>query len=89
MISFQRDIIRSYLWVLDQYNNIAILVPQAFIDAGVPHVCCVKIDAKLHDADAVNFTRHFYSALAQGFAINVSVLVQLLGYSYFEPLVRA
>lgn len=54
------------------------LAPQAFIDAGVPHVCCVKIDAKLHDTHAVNFSRHLYLALGKGFSINVSI-------SYLNP----
>ena len=35
-------------------------IGQAFIDAGVQHVCCVDVDTKLLDKDAVFFTRHFY-----------------------------
>jgi len=45
---------------------------QAFVDAGVPHVICVKIDTRLHDANAVIFTHHFYVALAQGLSVEKS-----------------
>ena len=39
---------------------------QAFADAGVPHVVCVKKEAELLDSAALCFTRAFYLALAVG-----------------------
>lgn len=39
---------------------------EAFVDAGVPHVVCVHIDAQLLDAAAMAFTRAFYLALLVG-----------------------
>lgn len=37
---------------------------EAFVEAGVPHVVCVNVDAQLLDAAAMAFTRAFYLALA-------------------------
>ena len=42
---------------------------QAFADAGVPHVVCVKKEAELLDSAALCFTRAFYLALAVGRAV--------------------
>lgn len=56
-------------------KSTTIIDPQAFVDAGVPHVICVKIDTRLHDAHAVIFTHHFYVALAQGLSVEVSILI--------------
>lgn len=39
---------------------------EAFIEAGVPHVVCVSVDAQILDVAAVAFTRAFYLALAVG-----------------------
>jgi hypothetical protein len=39
---------------------------EAFVEAGVPHVVCVHVDAQLSDAAAVAFTRAFYLALLLG-----------------------
>ena len=44
-------------------------IGQVFVDAGVPHVCCVDVDAKLLDTDAVDFTRHFYMCVTHGYTI--------------------
>jgi hypothetical protein len=42
------------------------LAGEAFAAAGVPHVVCVKLDARLLDQAANEFTRAFYLALAVG-----------------------
>ncbi|GBG26340.1 Ran-binding protein 9, partial [Hondaea fermentalgiana] len=39
---------------------------QAFIDAGVPHVVCVKVAERIQDTAAQAFTRWFYLELAIG-----------------------
>jgi len=39
---------------------------QAFVDAGVPHVVCVKVSERLQDTAAQAFTRWFYLELAIG-----------------------
>ena len=39
---------------------------EAFAEAGVPHVVCVKLDARLLDTAANVFTRAFYIALVIG-----------------------
>jgi hypothetical protein len=41
-------------------------IGQAFADAGVKHVVCVSVDARLLDAAAIAFTRAFYQCLAVG-----------------------
>lgn len=38
----------------------------AFVEAGVRHVVCVKVDAQIQDSAAVSFTRAFYVALLSG-----------------------
>eukprot|EP00742_Colponemidia_sp_Colp-10_P009413 GILJ01010261.1.p1 GENE.GILJ01010261.1~~GILJ01010261.1.p1 ORF type:complete len:2314 (-),score=385.58 GILJ01010261.1:161-7102(-) len=38
----------------------------AFVEAGVPHVVAVQVDAMLLDAAALHFTRAFYLSLAMG-----------------------
>ena len=45
-------------------------IGQVFIDAGVQHVCCVDVDTRLLDKDAVFFTRHFYMNIIHDCTIN-------------------
>jgi hypothetical protein len=44
----------------------------AFVEAGVPHVVCVKVEAKIQDSAAMAFTRAFYLALLSGKTVKVS-----------------
>ena len=48
---------------------------QAFVDAGVKHVVCVKIDAMIQDNSAMAFTRAFYLALLSGQTVKHSFLI--------------
>eukprot|EP01035_Chromulina_nebulosa_P018081 gene18081-23729_t len=43
---------------------------EAFIEAGVPHVVCVKVDAMIQDSAAMSFTRAFYVALLSGSSVS-------------------
>lgn len=45
---------------------------EAFIEAGVPHVVCVKVDAMIEDSAANTFTRAFYLALFTGKTVQQS-----------------
>ena len=45
------------------------LAGKAFVDAGVPHVVCVKKEAELRDSAALAFTRAFYEALVVGHTV--------------------
>ena len=57
---------------------------EAFAAAGVPHVVCVKLDARLLDSAANVFTRAFYISLAIGKTVkqsfDIGKQVQLLQY---------
>ena len=48
---------------------------QAFVDAGVKHVVCVKIEAMIQDSSAMAFTRAFYLALLSGQTVKHSFLI--------------
>lgn len=48
---------------------------QAFVDAGVKHVVCVKIEAMIQDSSAMAFTRAFYLALLSGQTVRHSFLI--------------
>lgn len=48
---------------------------QAFVDAGVKHVVCVKIEAIIQDSSAMAFTRAFYLALLSGQTVKHSFLI--------------
>ena len=48
---------------------------QAFVDAGVKHVVCVKIEAMIQDCSAMAFTRAFYLALLSGQTVKHSFLI--------------
>jgi hypothetical protein len=45
---------------------------QAFVDAGVPHVVCCKVDEMIQDSAAMAFTRAFYIALLSGHTVQKS-----------------
>eukprot|EP00981_Chlorochromonas_danica_P015436 scaffold12089_cov176-Ochromonas_danica.AAC.14 len=47
----------------------------AFVNAGVPHVVCVKVDSKIQDAAAIAFTRAFYVALLSGKTVAASFAI--------------
>lgn len=42
---------------------------KAFVEAGVPHVVCVRLDAQLLDTAANDFTKAFYFSLAMGHTV--------------------
>ena len=44
----------------------------AFVEAGVPHVVCVKVEAMILDSAAMAFTRAFYLALLSGKTVKIS-----------------
>ncbi|CAN0400581.1 unnamed protein product, partial [Discosporangium mesarthrocarpum] len=48
------------------------LAGEAFAQAGVPHVVCVKLDAEIMDVAARSFTAAFYLALAVGHTVRDS-----------------
>ena len=45
---------------------------EAFIQAGVKHVVCVKVDEMIQDSAAISFTRAFYIALLSGKSVKSS-----------------
>jgi len=47
---------------------------QAFIDAGIPHVCCVNVEAKILDKAAISFQYAFTHALVEGYTIQEAFL---------------
>ena len=47
---------------------------QAFIDAGIKHVCCVNVEAKILDKAAISFQYAFTHALVEGFTIQEAFL---------------
>lgn len=48
---------------------------QAFIDAGVAHVVCVKVEEMVQDLAAMSFTRAFYIALLSGRSVKQAFLI--------------
>ncbi|CAM9612898.1 unnamed protein product, partial [Phaeothamnion confervicola] len=56
----------EFVFVSACYSRLA---AEAFADAGVPHVVCVKLDAQLMDVAARSFTSAFYLALAVGHTV--------------------
>lgn len=61
---------------------------QAFVDAGVAHVVCVKVEAMIQDSAAMAFTRAFYLALLTGKTVRHSfdIAVEALRASPYGEL---
>jgi hypothetical protein len=47
----------------------------AFVSCGIPHVIAVKINQKIEDHAAIEFTRAFYLALATGKTVGASFMI--------------